>query len=269
MVRTGFAVKKSHATSTLPAPGTVFAVPLADGRFGMVRVLALEGVDSALIAVSPWIGHESELAGALEDVRAKQVLSLTHHEWKGEPQILWVSHAPPETWRRLGVVPVDPSEVKPCSKYGNWDSAELQPLERWDNQPREKLDSKALTRTRAKVRLARLRAARRKKETLAALLRKRWFQNWTDAALGTAAKKLVIDAIGVLQAGVQPKELDSVLSSVRGCVEALNRLNLERGGTGFGQEEREDLVEALLRMGLAAGVEEAAVESVVDASRTW
>ena len=269
MVRSGFAVK-SQASSLLPAPGTVFAVPLADGRFGMVRVLALDGIDSALISVSPWIGHENELAGALQDARAKQVLSLTHHEWKGEPQILWVSHAPPETWRRLGVIPVDPSEVKPCSKYGNWDSAELQPLEqwRWDNQ-REKLDPKALANKRAKVRMARLRAARRKKETLASLLRKRWFQGWADPALASTSKKLVLDAISDLATGEQPKELDAILAGIRGCVEALNRVNLERGGTGFGQTEREDLVEALLRMGLAAGVEESAVESVVDASRTW
>lgn len=271
MVRSGFAVKKSVAASSLPAPGTVFAVPLADGRFGMVRILALDGVDTALIAVSAWIGAESELAGALQDARAKQVLSLTHHEWKGEPQILWVSHAPPETWRRLGVIPVDPSEVTPCSKYGNWDSAELQPLEqwRWDNQPREKLDSRALASRRAKVRLARLRAARRKKETLAALLRKRWFQNWADPAFANAAKKIVLDAISDLAGGPQPKELEAGLAGIRGAVEALNRLNLDRGGTGFGEEERADLVEALLRMGLAAGIEEAAVESVVDASRSW
>lgn len=268
MVRSSLAVKPA-ASSALPAPGTLLAVPLSDGRFGIVRILALDGSDSALIAVTPFIGAEKELAGALQDPRAKQVLSLTHHEWKGEPQILWVSNAPPETWRNLGVLPVDPAEVKPSSKYGNWDSAEMQPLEQWNwDHPRDKPDLEDLAKKHAKVRLARLRAARRRKETLPALLRKRWFRTW-EPALGTAAKTLVIDAVGELSRGLQPKDVEEVLGVIRTTIESLNRLNLECGGNAFGLEEREDLVEALLRMGLAAGVEQPAIEAVIDSSRSW
>jgi hypothetical protein len=268
VVRSSFAVKPV-ASPALPAPGTILAVPLSDGRFGIVRVLALDGGDTALIAVTPFIGPETELAGALQDPRARQVLSLTHHEWKGEPQILWVSHAPPENWRMLGVIPVDAAEVKPSSKYGNWDSAEMQPLEqwRWDHE-RDKPELEDRAKRHAKVRLSRLRAARRKKETLPALLRKRWFRTW-EPTLASAAKKLVIDGVNELTRGAQPKDAEEVLGVIRAAIEALNRLSIERGGTAFGQEEREDLVEALLRMGLAAGVEQPAIEAVIDASRSW
>jgi hypothetical protein len=268
VVRSSLAVKPV-ASSALPAPGSLLAVPLADGRFGIVRILALDGGDTALIAVTPFIGAEAELAGALKDPRAKQVLSLTHHEWRGEPQILWVSHAPPENWRMLGVIPVDASEVKPSSKYGNWDSAEMQPLEqwRWDNE-RDKPQLEDRAKKHAKVRLSRLRAARRKKETLPALLRKRWFRTW-EPALAAAAKKLVIDGVGELTRGVQPKDTEEVLGILRNTIDALNRLSLSLGGTAFGQDEREDLVEALLRMGLAAGVEQPAIEAVIDSSRSW
>lgn len=260
---------KPAASSPLPVPGTLFAVPLADGRYGMARVLSHDGVEAALLAVTPWIGPEKDLGDAIRDPRAKQVLSLTHHEWKGSPQILWVTGSPPETWRAIGVLAVDPSEVTPCSTYGNWDSAEIQPLEqwRWDHE-RDKFPNEDRAKKHAKVRLARLRAARRNKETLPALLRKHWFRAW-DPVLAAAAKKLLFDSVKQLSTGKQPKETDAVLEVMRACIEALNRLNLEHGGNAFGQPEREDLVEALLRMGLAAGMEQPAIESVIDASRTW
>jgi len=267
VVRTVPSVKPA-ASSALPLPGTLFAVPLADGRYGMARVLAHDA-EAALLAVTPWIGTEPELAGAFNDPRAKQVLSLTHHEWSGTPQVLWVTGAPPKTWRPLGVLAVDPSEIKPTSTYGNWDSAEIQPLEqwRWDHE-RDKFPNEDRAKKHAKVRLSRLRAARRKKETLPALLRKHWFRAW-DPALAAPAKKVYFDSVKTLSTGKQPKETQEVLDVMRACIEELNRLSLSLGGTVFGQPEREDLVEALLRMGLAAGVEQPAIESVIDASRTW
>ena len=259
---------KPAASSPLPEPGTVFAVPLSDGRYGITRVIAVEPPDAALIAVTPWIGGERELGSALDDPRARQVLTLTHHDWRGQPQLLWVGGPPPESWRLLGTIPVAPGEVAPSSTYGDWDTAELQPLQqwRWDHE-RETLRAEDRTNARAKRRLARLRAARRHEETLASLLRKRWFATW-DPTLGAAAKRIILDAVGDLAHGPQPKEVSAALGGIRGCVEALNRLNLEHGGA-IGQTEREDLVEALLRMGLAAGVEEPAIEAVIDASRTW
>ena len=260
---------KPAASPSLPVAGTLFAVPLADGRYGMARVLAHDGVEAALLAVTPWIGAEKDLGAALQDPRAKQVLSLTHHEWRGAPQLLWVTGSPPDTWRPMGVLAVDPSEVVPCSTYGNWDSAEIQPLEQWRwGHARDRFPHEDRAKRPVSVRLSRLRAARRNKETLPALLRKHWFRAW-DPALAAAAKTLLFDSVKQLSTGKQPKETEVVLEVMRGCIEALNRLNLTHGGNAFGQPEREDLVEALLRMGLAAGMEQPAIESVIDASRTW
>lgn len=261
-------VVKALATSNLPAPGTAFGVPLADGRFGLVRVLVIEEPDGVLIAVSTWIGTEAELAGATSDPRARQVLALTHHDWKGEEQRLWVSGPPPDNWRRLDDIPVGPGDDAPSSVHGNWESAEFHRLEqwRWENQ-RDVLMKEDRSKARARARAARLRHAKKKKETFAELARKRWCSSW-DSPLASDAKKLILDLIGDMARLPQPIDLPQAFAKLRECVEALNRLHAENGNA-FGAFHRDDLVEALVRIGLVAGLEDSAVESVVETARTW
>jgi len=53
-----------------PKPGGVYASPLADGRYGVIRVLrVLE--KSSLIAVSPWLGQEPP---ALDEPLLREIL---------------------------------------------------------------------------------------------------------------------------------------------------------------------------------------------------
>jgi hypothetical protein len=121
----------------LPPAGAAFAVPLADGRFGVCRVLRQNtaeelkrhGADCRLVAGSAWIGDR------VPDVRhpmLRPILHLTHHAWKNRPQMLWVSDPPPEDFIPLGAIEPSPEEQsQECYASGGWESCRIQSLAQW------------------------------------------------------------------------------------------------------------------------------------------
>ena len=82
----------------LPEPGTVFAMQLADGRFGACRVLA-QGADDVVAEASEWFGPT---APTLRDVTPWRVLVLTHHFFKSEPARSRVHDPPHDRIVRVG-----------------------------------------------------------------------------------------------------------------------------------------------------------------------
>src|SRR5947209_1584387 len=92
--------RRDPADQTLPEPGAAFLMPLADGRFGVCRVIRRQlseakersGSTAVLAAATPWIGRQPP---ALSDPLLRLMLVLNHHNWGNELEVQWVSGPPP------------------------------------------------------------------------------------------------------------------------------------------------------------------------------
>ena len=106
---------------SLPPAGAAFMMPLQDGRFTVCRVLRENteeerqghGCPQILVAASPWIGAA---APDLSQPELRGIHHLNHHSWD-DPNLLWVSEPPPESFRRLGVI--EPSADVGIPEAGN------------------------------------------------------------------------------------------------------------------------------------------------------
>lgn len=116
----------------LPAIATTFAVPLEDGRYGACRVLRHTtpdeeeqfGKKSCLVACSAWVG---ETVPDVEDPPLRTILQLTHHHWKGELGVLWVSRRQPDDFIEIGRIVPTVEEQSLCSTSGSWRAFRIQP----------------------------------------------------------------------------------------------------------------------------------------------
>src|SRR5215471_17924656 len=92
-----------YSESDLPGRGSVFLAPLADGRFGVVRVVRTKsegGYSFAFVVPSCWIGS-SAVRPSDHDIRLP--LFLTHHSWANQREALWVCTPPPSSFIPAGV----------------------------------------------------------------------------------------------------------------------------------------------------------------------
>ena len=100
--------------------GTVFAVPLADGRFGAVRVIdTSEEDDSALVAVTPWLGP----LPSIDEPKLRDILRQHRGMFKGRPALYWHDGKPPGQLRYLGLIPPSAEDlsIDPSGAYaGAW-----------------------------------------------------------------------------------------------------------------------------------------------------
>jgi hypothetical protein len=275
------AKKRPTPPAELPAPGDAFVMPLADGRFGVCRVLrrasdeetTRRGAPSILVAASAWIGdtpppdvHERGLA---------LPLILTHHSFQGRAEILWVTDAPPDTFRPLGTIRPTPAEsVMEWNVHGAWGSFPFQRMLqwRWDHD-RAAVDTEDAERDRAKV-AARAQAAidyRAHLEglTLEALRKKRRFSSWKgfvpDAALAETRRifRQTIDSIIAL--GPKP-DRRRVVTALRGCIESLNNLD-DQHDHFIETIAREDLCEEFDEIVFASGFKNS--PDAADRWREW
>jgi hypothetical protein len=247
-------VKSGNRRGSLPKPGDAFLVPLADGRFGLCRVLRRlppEGQEKkgdlrkVLVAGSPWIGDEPP---DLDDPRLREILEIKYQGVESR-QLYWVASPPPDSFRRLGTI--EPSEEESTARGGmsGWlvFASDLLAQWRWDN------DREALLREQKKV-LERWKAhqegaAQRHREyleslTFESLRKKRRFVDWKsmgrpDAAI-VACRKVFRETIDrLLELGPGPSE-GAAIDILRGCIEQLNELD-ERYDGFIETGEREEL----------------------------
>ena len=123
--------RKKYVLADLPEAGTVFAMPLEDGRIGVCRVLRKTGIEipCVLVAASDWIAHEPP---SLDDLAVRKILVLNHHNWREQPEVLWIASPPPKEFRMIGKINVLPKDAKQeCNSYGAWDSLPIQVLAQW------------------------------------------------------------------------------------------------------------------------------------------
>jgi hypothetical protein len=242
---------RKYTLNELPEPGTVFAVPLADGRVGVCRVLqrALQDVPRALVAASDWIADKPP---SLDDSAVRKNLVLSHHNWAGQRELVWVSEPPPTEFRKLGRIPVLPEDVKAqCGSFGGW-ACGIQVLAQWrwdhdrnavlaEDAQRQRLESaKQVESSRQRIQYLRTLS-------LADLLAKDLFPDWEDYPPSTAregCRKIIRSFIRDVQAAKTPLTRTDVSRELRKCVEKLNRFDATHNHF-IETIEREDLCAAL------------------------
>jgi len=243
--------RKKYALEDLPEAGSVFVVPLADGRVGVCRVLQRNRLDvpRVLIAASDWIATEPPPLG---HPAVRRILVLNHHNWTDKQDLTWVSEPPPKEYRKLGCIPVLMKDMKAqCNSYGGW-ACGIQILMqwRWDNE-REKVLAEDEVKKAGD--LAKRTEAKQKREeylsalTFSKLLAKDLFPTWEDyppEAAKEGCRRIIRAFIQKLAESKAPLERALVAGELKKSVEELNQLDTEHKHF-IETIEREDLCEVL------------------------
>ena len=257
----------------LPARGSVFLAPLADGRLGVVRVVRTKserGCSFAFVVPSCWIGSS---AVRPSDHEIRLPLFLTHHTWENQREAIWVSTPPPVSFIPVGVIDVSAADdAIQQEDYSAWENLPLQILLQWRwNHDRESLLVEEAEEKARALQARRIADARRAEMlqtlTLDSLSERTWFESWDNEvkdANRAASRQLISDLIATL--GAEPKPTRAVARRLlRATVKGFNRLDAKGGFIETTQ--REDICDALERVMAAARYPELAEE--VEALRDW
>ena len=244
--------RKKLTLEDYPKPGAVFAMPLADGRTGICRVLRVELNENrkphALIAASDWIGAKLP---PIDDPAIRHTLVLTHHSWNEEPEVLWVGEPPPPKFLKIGEIKLTAADKKRDSNsYSAWESLAYQVLAQWrwehDREALLREDAKEATANQKKqAQMAADRTRYLAQVTFRQLLSTNLFPAWEEHPPYPTKKftrdleKLVKDFIRVLAQAEKPLQRELVATQLKNCVHKINALD---GNNGCIETvEREDL----------------------------
>jgi len=269
--------RRSASVPSLVIPiGAAYGVPIDDELVGACRVIAAhpELVTPAgravLVAATRWTGTRAQLAGALADARAGEVLRLTHHGWRNKPCVAWATTPPPAEFVALGERP--PSTAEQRLDYVRsfvWGSLPLQYRAQldWEADPGA---VRARDRGRARRQDERARGdvqtrpARGmpsgKAMSLAVLARGAVFADWR-APLRTRARARIAKLIAALRSRERSPSAD--LRAIAACARGFNR---ERE---IGTLEAESLDEVLLAIARAVGIDPDTYGRAIDNVRDW
>jgi hypothetical protein len=254
--------KNRYTEEDLPQPGSVFFIPLKDGRFGIAsvvkRVTAIDPNESTatrtiitarvLVVPSSWVGPNIQRPSD-DDIRKQLVLN--HHSWKNEPQAIWITEPPPADFIFAGSLQLTPEdEAKDSVTYGGWNTLCLQPLLqwRWDNDRENLLLEESAEREKVALRsrqFAEKQAEILRTTTLDDLAQRTWFTTW-DAEHEILFREESVRLIKILvqELRVLPKLTKAaVRRHLRICVEAFNQLDAK--DSFIDTTHREDIIEAL------------------------
>ena len=231
----------SSAAKWRERPGAAFAVPLADGRFGAVRVLRVDpDREMSLVAATQYIGakppgiSEALLASILR-MNSVGCDRATQRVMPDNWPCVWWQHwcePPPKKFRYLGIVEPAPAEQRmnpqAFSKY--WDDWARYILQEWRWQhDRQALVSELELRNGPSCVEAFLEEKARKAEmTLVRLRKQRFFSEWNgfvSASMIRAARKIVQQTIDDLIAlGSKPTKKQA-LPVLRNYIESFNAMD--------------------------------------------
>src|SRR5208282_4712659 len=97
----------------LPPLGSVFIMPLPDGRYGGCRVIRHDeksfGVPRALVVVSRWIGTEMP---SLDEPSLREPLILNHHSWKNQVEAFLAMDNVPADFQLLGAIALTDEDMR-------------------------------------------------------------------------------------------------------------------------------------------------------------
>jgi hypothetical protein len=244
--------RKEYTLADLPEAGTIFAMPLEDGRVGICRVIRKEvkEIPCALVAASDWIGNKPP---QLNDPAVRRILVLNHHNWRQQLETLWVSSPPPKEFRLIGKIDVLPKDLKlDCNSYAAWNSLSIQVLAqwRWDNEREAVLAEDEIHKTLESAK--RIESVKRRAEYLSTisflkLLAKDSFPTWKNyppKAAKEGCQNIIQSFIRALNTAEKPLNRNFVIKELQKCIEELNSFDFQNKNF-IETVEREDLSEVL------------------------
>lgn len=279
MAKTKSAKKKNwFEEEELPPEGSVYIFPLAGDRYGACRVLRrLPIADSSLaewatkkvpgwclrVALSPWVGRQ---APRLNEPALQEVLTLTHHSWKGNQQLYLVTDPPDATFQYLGLLPPTAAERAQVEKIlaGEWPreswATQIVMQWDWDHLDRDQLlaqeQMQKVAASERADRAAEKRIARLSKKSLADFQRSRFLPSWSRGLHKQAVadvRQSIRDALDrMLQLGPQPKS-KQLLAEVKRLILNWNQLQ-KKHDYFMATIERDDLCVFLADLFIVAGL---------------
>ncbi|MBT3202182.1 MAG: hypothetical protein HN350_19945 [Phycisphaerales bacterium] len=263
----------------LPEDGEAFAVPLADGRYSVCRVLCHAegeqarhfGEPSVLVACSAWIGSEIP---DVDDPELRSILHLTHHTWPGDPELLWLSDPVPEEFVPIGSIqPTAEDKSLECLASGGWQSMSLQPLLQWNwDHDRQTVLEEDERRKAAEIE-QRTKANQNNlqqpaKLTLEELSDHKFFQAWggcTPVKALRASRKIMKNTVRDLSKLDPSASENDRMAVLQNCIESFNTLDGEL--QFIDTIEREDICEEFEMIAQACGL--GGHENMADEWRDW
>ncbi|MBM3966581.1 MAG: hypothetical protein FJ308_16180 [Planctomycetes bacterium] len=264
---------------SLPEAGAAFVYRLADGRYGVCRVLRQShgndrwlGGLAVLVATSAWIGKKSP---APTDPALRPILHVTRHNPKGVIELTWINDPVPRGFKTLGVIPPTNEERKmKCSALSGWETCPIMLLGqwRWENDRKALLADEALeAKKEAEALAARFNEIdrTRKSITLEQLSRRRFFANWKHMPPKEAIRasretmKKAVKAMIALGPSSTKAKRKKVLKE---CIEDFNKL--DRTMNRFIEtSERDDICTEFDLLVHACGLGD--LDSLADEWRDW
>jgi len=264
---------RRYKENELPTPGSVFSMPLADGRFGVVRVVRTKVASDyafAYVVASDWIGAAPVRPSSKE---IRQQLRLTHHKWGDQACGHWVAVPPPASFTPLEPLGFSLWDKVPLQEsYASWESFAIQRLLqwRWDHDRVNLLqeDAEKAIRLAEERRIANERRAEMLRTlTLQNVSNRVWFDSWDeelDKSNVQDSRKLIANLIHDLTAAPKLKKTD-VRRMLRGTVRQFNAL--DKQNNFIETTHREDICEALELVLCAARQPDLVAE--IDEWREW
>jgi hypothetical protein len=234
-----------------PPAGSVLSFPLADGRFGVCRILKVvysSEVKSAIatVACSDWIGGEPP---TLKNSSIRKILRPTLSPYLNFAQIWSVFDPPPPEFKPVGIIPIDGTDPEPeRDGFCDWGSFPRTLLRqwRWDHDRENLLADDASAK--AAEEKQREETAARRAEILAntalpgILERPTLFPTWENfppapakAAIEQAIRAFIKAVIALPKATKR-----DITRELRACIKALNTIDNEHDNP-IETVEREDL----------------------------
>lgn len=269
-------MSKGRAKRRWAEAGDAYLLPLADGRFGLCRVLRTQDAGlgikrGALVELSAWIGAE---APALDDLALREPLLETHHSHAGSPARIWETDPPPPSLQLLGSIEVREAEGGvECLTFGFWEDLGESRLTqwRWDHERESLLAEEAAAEAAERAREAAEEAAAsgRRPPTLANLRRRKPFKSWQGqlpAAAVDASRAVIKDCLAALKALGKSPAPEEAWAVIRSGVERFNQLDGEL--LSIETAEREEIAEWFGLIAAACGLA-ALGEDVTEPWREW
>jgi hypothetical protein len=277
---------KRRAKRPEPVPltvGDVFAMPLADGRYGACRVLRARAAndepfidrESTVVAATQFIG---DAPPSLDEPALRRVLVLSHHCHGGTPEdacTLWLEGPPPATFTRIGNIEPTPAErTIPCNSASGWPYFPVQVLMqwRWDNERDAVFAEDAAEEAAEIARRAegdKQRRAELDRMTYASFRAQKLFAHWSGHVpkqmIAESRKLMRQTATRLEKLGPKP-DRDAARAILRDCILAFNRLD-DGNDHWIATIEREDICEHFYELAHLAGFDDE--PELADEWRDW
>jgi hypothetical protein len=252
-------------------PGSVFALPLDDGRWGAFRILRkMINPLEVVVQTSAWIGDAPP--SDLSDPLLRAPLILTHHFYSLATDLYRTEQPVPADAVLLGRLPLTrPESTIECNTWASWDSSRSQPVLqwRWDHDREAVLaeDERERQQREAAQQETRFGYQPLSPLSLREMRERKQFTGWSNFVSPENIRRsrqivryLIDDLIALEDNGDESTRLDAF----RRAVERFNDAD-ERDEPFIMTDEREDICDVLFNIAEAVGLHDYDVAS----SRDW